>query len=275
MRNKWPFVGVSSLAILTVVLAAMAILHVRPSETAAVPAEIPELPTVAPAPTPSSTDSPRPPRVSSTANIRSLLAGPDGMKVVVVGDATGADDPTTRTIRWVSLWAQELAGTRPVTLHRMDTTGEYDPGEELGPHAGARVEIYNASDRPGQIVDVIEQANRLIPPDADVVIFNFGHNETESSLRSDLTSLFEKLPEGCMGLVMVQNPQGGEGQAIQQGRIRVVRQWAQQGQLPAVDINQAFLADPKPLADLLGADRINPNMAGSEVWLEAVSAVLG
>lgn len=280
MRNKWPFIGLGVLAVVTVVLMVLAVLHVRPSGTEAVPAATggPSAPTLTggawpPTASPTPAPSPRPPRTSSIDNIKTLLKSPEPARIVVVGDGTGRDSANAQG--WVTLWADKLAEGRPVQLRTVGATGGYGPADDLGRGTGAAIEIRNASDRPGKLSDITADVAELVPQDTDVVIINVGHNESSVGLTSALNALVEEIPDGSMALIMLQNPQRGNGQADQQGRVREIRRWAEAQRLPVVDINAAFLRDPLPLAQLVLADNTNPSRAGAEVWRNAMVSTLG
>lgn len=275
MRNKRSLVGLGALAVVTLVLMALALAHIRPNQTAAEPAAPGMQPAAVQSPSESPPSArPREARASSADNIRSLIESGDPARIVVLGDGTGADD-AAGTARWVSTWAGELARQRPVHLKTMGPDGAYAGERRLGPSTGAPLEILNASDRPSRLSEITASADRLIPADADVVIVNVGHHESPTSLARDLASLRNEFPQGAMGLVMLQNPQRGNGASIQQARVQIVRQWADQAGFPTVDVYRTFLDHPLPLAQLLGADRVNPNTTGSELWSATVVAALG
>lgn len=271
MRNKWSVLGLGGLALVTLVLMVLALLHVRPQETvAAMPAD-PQAPRRAvesPTPTPSAAPGPQ----SSLRNIRSLVQGEDPASIVVVGDTTGADDRGAD--RWVTRWATELSAERPVSVRTMGSGGVYAAGERLGRASGAPLEIYNASGRPGELWRITADAHRVIPREADLVILNVGREESASAVKGNLDALRAELPEDAMTLVVLQNPERGDGSAAQQQRVRAVREWAEAARLPTVNVYAAFLNHPRPMRQLLTNDGTLPNDVGSEVWTEAMSSAL-
>lgn len=268
MRNKWSVLGLGMLALVTAVLVVLAFVHVRPKAVVAEPAAALTERSVT-EPTPRSTPSPREPRTSSIAEISELLGSGEPVRVVVVGDATGEDDATQGTQRWVTRWADGLAQERAVELRAMGDDGEYADAQRLG--AGDNpIEIRNASGRPALLSEVITDSERLIPADTDIVVLNFGHRESARSLADDLTNLQERLPQGSMALVVLQNSQRGGGSRAHVTRVDVVRAWSYEAGLPRLDVFGAFLDDPRPLVELLGPNLVIPNDAGATLWAETM-----
>ena len=263
-RNTLALVGLAALALTTIVLVILSFLHVRPD-----PASITAVPGDAGAvqPAPTQVVEPRP---STVANIREALDGDEPMVILVLGDATGMDDGTARATRWVSRWAEELAEERPVTVAVRQSDGEFGPAEEFGEGEGTPIEIRNASNQPSRMVDVLAQAPLLITDDVDLVVMSFGHSEQAAEIAGQLDELWDRVPPQTMGLVMAQNPQRGGGAAGQQSRVEAVTAWAEENELPLVDVFNAFLDAPEPLSQLLGRDQINPSERGSQIWTEAI-----
>lgn len=271
-------VGLAGLALATGVLVLLSFLNIRPA-TADAPAAQSSLdegpaPLLSTAASPTPTPSARPPRESTVANIKQALAGTEPMKILVLGDASGLDDRDADEVRWVTLWAQELAEQRPVTLAARDRDGTYAEPRRFGPETGAPIEILSASDAPSTLADATAQADTLIPSDVDLVVVSFGHREGSSPMSDGLDALWGELPQGAMGLVIAQNPERSPQANAQRDRARAVTQWAQQKGVPSVDVFNAFIAAPEPLVQLLSSNRINPNNRGSEVWRDAMVAAL-
>ncbi|MDO5498158.1 MAG: SGNH/GDSL hydrolase family protein [Propionibacteriaceae bacterium] len=282
MQKKWPMVGLGLLAVVTLVLMALALLHVRPTSTAAIPADpaataAPETSPAAaedpgsPAPT-DRRETPGAPRESTLPEIKEALAGP--VRIAVVGDITGMDEPDVGATRWVTLWAQQLAEDRPVQLHKATAVGRFAAPERLGSGTGAPIDILNASNQPALLDAIIADAGSLVPPETDLVIVNVGHTEAEAELADNLTSLREEVPATTMMLVMLQNPQRGGGQAAQQARVEAVRSWAQRNNVASVDVHRAFFNDPRPLAQLVLEDGKTPSRVGAQAWRDAMAAAL-
>lgn len=283
-RNTWALVGLAALALVTGVLVLLSFLNVRPMTVEAAPAQSPvadtadETPTplssTAPTPSRAPTPSPRAPRESTIANIKQALTGPEPMKILVLGDASGLDDPDRNEVRWVTRWAQELAQQRPVTVAARGGDGTFAEPQRYGPETGAPIEILNASDVPATLAEATAQADTLIPKDVDLVIISFGHREGTTPIAASLDALWGKLPPGAMGMVLAQNPERTAGANAQRDRAWAVLGWAEQKRVPSVDVFNAFIAAPEPLVELLSANRVNPNNRGSEVWRDAVIAAL-
>lgn len=270
-RKQLPLIGLAVLAVVTVVLVVLSFLNVRPQPVEAGPAGNPATGESGSTPTPSPT--PRTARASTVANIKNVINGPDPVKIVVLGDITGLDLNPAEP-RWVTLWAQSLADKRPVSVATMGPTGSYGEPQKYGTGTAAPIEILNISDRPGRIGEIISQADTLIPADADVVAINLGHFENVTEIGPNLDALAEKLPVGSMGLVMVQNPQRGVSLSTNQARTNAQKGWAEARSVAMVDVYQAFIADPAPLATLLTEDQIQPNARGSQIWRDAINAAL-
>ncbi|MDO5684094.1 MAG: SGNH/GDSL hydrolase family protein [Propionibacteriaceae bacterium] len=206
------------------------------------------------------------------ANIKAALDSDEHMTILVLGDATGMDDDTSRETRWVTRWAVELATERPVSVATRLSDGGYETVNRFGSGQAAPLEILNASNNPSRLADVVAQPETLLFDDIDLVILNFGHSEPEADLAANLDKFWAALPPRTMGLVMTQNPQRGDGAQDQRARMDIVRDWAKKNEAPFIDVFGAFVAAPEPLAQLLGPDRINPTDRGSEVWRDAVVA---
>ena len=283
--KKWSLLGLVALSVVTAVLVILSFLSVRPQEVNAEPAPVDQpaqttpavstptpTPTLTLTPTPTPTPTPRAPRDSTRANIRNLLTGPAPVKIVVLGDSSGRDDPAGHE-SWVTLWARELSTKRPVTI--VDRGGASVAPTQLGTPGAEPIQIVNASDRPGQLADIVQQAPQLIPPDTDLVIVNVGHNEADTDLRANLDALWAEVPTGTMGLVMIQNPEQTSDASKQRSRIQVVQEWGVRNNVAAVDVFSAFLLVPDPLTQLLRSDLILPNQRGAEIWRDAIIAALG
>jgi lysophospholipase L1-like esterase len=275
--NRWSVIGLVALALVTAALVALSFLNLRPQQQVdAVPvANAPRLtePTPTPSPVPSPVTS-REPRESTMANIRTLLAGDKPVKIVVIGDGTGADFGSVGDKRWARLWAESLAAQRAVSIRLRQDSGDYGPPTTVSSKATAPIEFYNASDRPGRLADITRAADRLIPADADLVIINVGHNEADTDLGANLDAFWKELPTGSMGLVMVQNPQNGQGARAHRLRTWTINEWAERNRVPFVDVYTAFIRAPEPLTELLLADSTNPSPRGAEVWRDALLAAL-
>lgn len=260
-------IGLAVLALITAVIVALSLLNLRPHGREALPER-----TDPAASEPGPLSTPRAPRDSTIANIRMLLSGPDPVKIVILGDDTGTDQPNGAP-SWVTLWARQLSADRPVSLKVRDSAGDGTP-TPMGSGGAPPVELLNASNRPGQLSGIVPQAGLLLPHDTDLVIINAGHDESLDTLPRNLDALWAKVPVGAMGLVVIQNPQGGDDASQQRARTIAVKDWAQRNNVAAVDVFNAFIQAPEPLAELLGTDLIHPNERGAEVWRDAMVAAL-
>lgn len=260
-------IALAVFALITIVIVAISLVDLRPQGREAPPER-----TDPAASEPGPLSTPRAPRNSTIGNIGTLLSSSDPVKIVILGDDTGTD-PSNGAPSWVTLWARQLSTDRPVSLKARDSTGDGTP-TPMGSGAAPPIEILNASDRPGQLSGIVPQAGLLMPRDTDLVVISVGHHESLDTLPRNLDALWAKLPAGAMGLVVIQNPQGGDGASEQRARTTAVQDWAQRKGVASVDVFNAFIRAPDPLVELLGADLIHPNERGAEVWRDAIVAAL-
>ncbi|GAB3713200.1 SGNH/GDSL hydrolase family protein [Mariniluteicoccus flavus] len=271
MRSKrWPILGLGVLTLLTAGLVVLALLHVRPRETAAVPAAPVTVPSV-PGSGPTSTGSATPsgastPRPRTSEGVRDVMRG-DAVDIVVLGDASGMG-----ANGWVAQLADTLASSRKVKLVTVE--GDRENATEKG--SGARqVTLRNVSDANLTLRGAAGRIDQLVPQGTDLVILSFGHKESQSSISADLEALWTKIPASATAIVTVQNPEKGTAQQAQRDRTRAVTDWANENKAPKVDVFDAFTKAPEPLAELLDKDLVMPNAEGSRLWKDTVVKVLG
>ena len=214
-------------------------------------------------PTPTPTPSPTP---SSPEEL--FAAGP--VSLTVLGDQTG-DGPG----EWVSVVASLLAQDHRVTLDELDPQDPtvYAQEQTLG-DSGPKVEVHNAS-RPG--VKASYAASRiefLIPDQPDIVVLNYGRNDTASSVAKGLerttAAVRERWPAATVVLT-VQPPTADDGDAAVR---KAAETWAEGADVGTLDIASAFTDTGQPNAYISGRDPLVMSSAGDRLWGETAYALL-
>ncbi|OYO11771.1 hypothetical protein CGZ94_15300 [Enemella evansiae] len=276
--KRWPVLGLVVLAVITMVLVVLAFRHARPPSVNAVPMNGPGSPAApaagSPVPTVSSAATPRTtpaasatPRQRSLEAIRDLVRSEDQLDIVVLGDASGAGED-----KWVAQWADSLAANRRIELRAIEN-GRAST-RNLG-NSGSSTVLRNVSESGLTLRDATNRFDQLVPAGTDLVILNFGHQESEGSISADLDRLWNRIPPSATGLVMLQNPERGATQQAQRNRVRAVTDWASRNRAPTVDVFDAFIQAPEPLAELLDRDGVLPNGTGSRVWRDELVKRVG
>ncbi len=211
---------------------------------------------------------------SSTSSVRALLRRDEPLVVAALGDSTGNE-----TWEWVYEWARLLAETRPVTVLSWDERtedGYVGPRvlSQSGDGAGGPVVIYSGHRSGARVEYVVDRLDRLLPERPDLVILNFGHNnsaeDVTDQLGEALAALRAKAGPDVPVVLTLQQPQQGDANAEVRG---LVQAFAVEHGLVSVDVARAFEDSGDPQALL--ADAVHPNQAGATVWAEAVARTLG
>lgn len=216
---------------------------------------------------------------ASIRSVRETIASSDPLAISVLGDSTGnAGD------EWVYLWAEHLAESRAVTFRAWDDAvgGEYGPPLVLSTE-GPEMVIWNGS-APGRDAEYPASViGKMQPEEPDLVIYNFGHNNSTFNLRQELGLTLETVERrwdaAPPSLTILQNPARGDTARRQAATVAALRSdVAPAFGLPAVDVWAAFEDDGRPLTALVSnADGlgVHPTLAGSLVWVAAVIEALG
>lgn len=210
---------------------------------------------------------------NTLADARQIL-GQDDAVVLVLGDSTGND-----SFEWVERWANAWADSRAVTYHLWDDTSmAWLPARQLSSD-GPALTIWNMS-APGRpsihAADIADKQEQ--PP--DLVIYNFGHNDTAGSIYTGLHEARyvteQKWNRDSMaGVVMLQNPSLNSFRQRQAATMRSLREaGAPELGLPVVDVWAAFPDNPRELRGYL-LDDVHPNADGGRLWAEVVRDALG
>lgn len=214
------------------------------------------------------------PRADGLAAAREVLDGDDPLVVAALGDSTGNE-----TWEWVYGWSRLLAQTRPVTVHSWNEWSEDGYIEPLvlpGPAddgAGA-VTVYSGHQSGAPAGYVAEHVEALLPERPDLVILNFGHNDTAADVATEmeeaLLAVRTVAGSDVPVVVTLQQPQEDDANA----EVRdAVRAFAVEEDLGVIDVAGAFEDSGSDLGELL-ADPVHPNEAGAAVWTEAVARAL-
>lgn len=212
---------------------------------------------------------------SSLPAVRELLQQDESLVVAALGDSTGNE-----TWEWVYLWAGMLAETRPVSIAPWNewTESGYVEATVLsteGPGEGGPgpVMIWSGHQSGAGAGYPVDRLESLLPEQPDLVILNYGHNNTVEDVRDELEATLEALREAAGEdlpvVVTLQQPQLDDANAEVR---RAVADFAAEHGLGVIDVADAF-ADTGDPASLL-ADAIHPDADGEQLWAETVADTL-
>lgn len=201
---------------------------------------------------------------------REALASDDAVTVAVLGDST-----SNNRSEWVHLWAAGLAQDRPVQISHWNEasgTAYNDPDVLSQDGDGSEVTIWSGSQAGASVDYAVVLFDALVPAEPDLVILNYGHNNTIEDFTNQLDSLYSLLTDEFSGapiLMILQNPQVDDANA----EVREAgEQWAQDAGVGVIDVAAAFAGSDAD-EDLL-LDELHPNGAGQELWAQVVTDAL-
>lgn len=212
----------------------------------------------------------QPLKVTPLADIQGLVSGDAPLTVSVLGDSTGNDAG-----EWVELWAQHLGATNSVTVHRWTQGAATWPVTTYG--EGKRVvNIWNGSEPGSNGMFARERFHAMQPVKPDLVIYNYGHNDSPSGAASDVEAL-QRMAEARWGaglpfVVTLQNASRGKYQRVSAKSVSEQKAWAVQRGVPVIDIESTI--SEQNLDELL-FDEVHPNQQGSRFWADKVAEALG
>ena len=201
---------------------------------------------------------------------RMALQSPEPITISVLGDSTS----NTRQ-EWVHLWAQALAGDRPVSIsHWNESTEEGFVEPDVLSTSGDRspVTIWSGSQGGASAAYPVQRLDVMVPEPPDLVLLNFGHNQTAETVQAQFQELLGAVrgsSEEVPVVVVLQQPQAGDANAEVR---QLIREWAEAEGLAVVDVAAAFLAQDD-FEDLL-EDPVHPNQEGSQLWAGTVELAL-
>lgn len=216
------------------------------------------------------TAGPSPSRVSS---VQDLLQSEDPLVITVLGDSTGNE-----TWEWTYLWAGMLAESRTVTIAAWNAwteDGYVEPTElsSAGTGEAGPVMIWNGQQSGASASYPVGRLDDLLPEPPDLVILNYGHNNTvedvDEQLGATLEALRAEVGEDLPVLVTLQQPQAGDANAAVR---EAVHAFAVDHDLGVIDVAAAFEETGDP--DALLVDAVHPGEVGSQLWAETVAATL-
>ncbi len=213
------------------------------------------------------------PGADALSAAREVLDRDDPLVVAALGDSTGNE-----TWEWVYGWARLLAQTRPVAVlswNEWSEDGYIEPRMLPGPADGmGAVTLYSGHQSGAPAGYVAEHADDLLPEPPDLVILNFGHNDTVAGATEGLEEAMRAVrrvaTDDVPVVVTLQQPQEEDANAEVRAAVRAFA--VEQG-LGVIDVAAAFEDSGSELEDLL-ADPVHPNEAGAALWTEAVARAL-
>jgi hypothetical protein len=265
-RSRVPLVTVIAMSLVVGVLMTMLFLRGGGGESVAPPAVMsPSISATPPTPSPSSTS-----KSVTLGEVKDVVAQADPLTISVLGDSTGND-----TTDWVVLWARHLAKDRKVAVHQWDATKQQYVEEPLRYGTGRRAAtIWNASQSGAKANFAADMIATVQPKHPDLVIYNFGHNNTSSDIGQQLSEDQNAVASHrgqIPAVVMLQNPGLHEHGSVQKETLVAVSRWANANGLPTVPVASAFEVDTQRLM----LDDTHPNERGMKVWASVVAATIG
>lgn len=212
---------------------------------------------------------------SRITSVRELLQQPDPIVVVALGDSTGNE-----SWEWPYEWARRLAVTRPVTVVPWDglTEAGYEAplplSEQTQPGGPGQLTLYVGHQDGASAAYPTQHLAELFPQAPDLVMLNYGHNNTISTIEAELdqtlTALRDSFGPTLPVILTLQQPQTGDANA----QVRAaVRDFASAHALGWIDVAASF-AEHQADGEILMMDDVHPNEAGQALWADKVAAVL-
>ncbi|MDO5738876.1 MAG: SGNH/GDSL hydrolase family protein [Ornithinimicrobium sp.] len=212
---------------------------------------------------------------SRITSVRTLLQQPDPIVIVALGDSTGND-----SWEWPYEWARRLAVTRPVTVVPWDglTEAGYEAPLPLSevpqPGGPGKITLYVGHQDGATAAYPTQHLAELFPQAPDLVMLNYGHNNTVSTIEAELdqtlTALRDSFGPELPVILTLQQPQAGDANA----QVRTaVHDFASEHALGWIDVAASF-AEHQAAGEILMMDDVHPNEAGQALWADKVAAVL-
>lgn len=202
---------------------------------------------------------------------RALVQREERTVVLVLGDSTGNDRG-----EWTFRWAEALAGTRPTWIapwNEWTEDGYIDPVTLGTDQDGGTLTLYVGHQSGAGAAYPVERLETLVPEEPDLVILNYGHNDTVDSVGSGtadtLDALRRRFGAELPVVVTLQQPQADDANA--EVRSALADLAADEG-LPTIDVAAAFEATGDPAALL--ADAVHPDEDGAALWARTVAGTL-
>lgn len=201
---------------------------------------------------------------------------------------TNADGSTS--LSWARLLPARLAAlfpTHSIAFHQwiVGTPGAYDPAVTIAGTGPRTIHIWNgsiASQTWEYHFDISRREALIVAPNPDLVIFSLGHNENYTlanvnnmqSARGKAIVYIEAvrglLPSAAI-VISSQNPLTAAGRENATAfRTDLYRRTALERGYGFIDINRAFIADGRPINELVFSDGIHPTQAGHVAWVNEV-----
>lgn len=212
---------------------------------------------------------------------RKVTAEVSDTSILVLGDSTGTENPTTR---WPRLLADKVAARFPrhTVVYRPwdDTTKTYPAGSAVTVQTGASgrsITVWNCSIS-GQVIGYSYSNFTAITTgvSADVIIFNYGHNSPQDppnyrALTHQAVNEYTSLYPNAAIVLTAQNPRDPTDPvyAADEAKQQANYEYAVAEGFGIVDVSADYRAYGDFNADLL-ADGLHPTATGSARWVGLV-----
>lgn len=210
---------------------------------------------------------------------RAVLQQEDRVVVLALGDSTGND-----VGEWTFRWAQALAETRPTSIvpwNEWTEDGYIEPevlSSAVAPRADGvvlgEVVVWSGHQSGAPASYPANRIGAMVPEQPDLVVLNYGHNNTVRDVADELDRTLEALRaqvgDQVPVVVTLQQPQYADENAPVR---EAVQAWARARDLPVIDVAARFNERDDP-GELL-TDALHPNDEGSALWAQVVAEALG
>lgn len=194
---------------------------------------------------------------------------PEGASLLVLGDGSGneADE-------WVHVWAADHLGTdRSVNYVLWDRGAQTFTEAEKLSSAGPALTVFNGSTANPSLTSEPARAAKAFDGQ-DLVLLSYGHRKPAGDLKQTLTKILAEIRKQSATVpvgVVLQNPDPAASAAQQKAAVKAVAEWAEDNDLPTIDVFKGFPESQSQVDELVEEDG-SPNKEGSKLFAELVAS---
>lgn len=219
--------------------------------------------------TPPATTGPSGTRVPT--DVHQLVSADRPIVIGILGDGTGDEQG-----EWVTVLGELLGTSRAVSLHNLDLSDPTRYAEQLTyGSVGLDATIWNGSRRGATADYAAERLDFLIPEEPDVVILNYGRDDSADEIGTRLDTTRAAIAEKWPGVpVLVTLQAQDRDDAIEPVRT-ATHEWAAANDVATIDVAGTFAATEDPNNFVSIVDPPSVNARGGRLWGETVFLALG
>lgn len=208
---------------------------------------------------------------AQAARVAGLLGSGTDVSIAVLGDGTGDEKG-----EWVQVLAERLGSTHEVALRNLDPSDptRYSKAVTYG-SSGPTATVWNGSRGGVSASYAARRLGFLIPSKPDVVLLNYGRDNTASNMPPAISATYAALRKAWpdVPVMLVLQPPDRDD-AI--GPVRVAAEdWAASHGVPTIDVAAAFddAGDPNDYVSVVDPPSVNSK--GGRLWARTVLDALG